>query len=452
MTTPRTAEDLATIFADHTVTLSRVVATFQRWLHLPDATPLLASLGALAANLMEGDPCWLILVAPPSTGKTEILGSFGCLPYVHSCATLTEAALLSGSPDREKAAGAKGGLLREIGDFGIIVCKDFGSVINMQRDTQSATLAALREVYDGSWTRHVGTNGGRTLHWQGKVGMIAGCTPTIDRQHSVMASMGERFLLCRLPIADEDAQAQRALDHVGHEGAMRLELSNAVRDLFGLTALDGTPLEATDREQLINLATLVVRCRSAVERDNYSRDIELIPDAEAPGRFVTTIARLLCGLRAIGADKETCWHVINKVALDSMPALRWTLIDVLANAVEPIDTTKIGIQTGYPSTTTRRALEDLTAHGVVRRHSQGQGKADLWELSEWTVKRLAAVNAPTEGVPEIPETVINPHRINNGKSGKVPLQLDPRSQAYIDGRRGAGTPAASSLAQNGGAR
>lgn len=103
------------------------------------------------------------------------------LPDVHQTSTLTEAALLSGTPRKEHAKGARGGLLPTIGEFGLIVCKDLTSMLSMHRDAQAEVLAALREVYDGEYTRHVGTEGGRKLSWSGKVGLLAGCTETIDR-------------------------------------------------------------------------------------------------------------------------------------------------------------------------------------------------------------------------------------------------------------------------------
>ena len=89
---------------------------------------------------------------------------------MHQAATLTEGALLSGTSKRETAARARGGRLREIGDFGILLVKDFGSILSLNKDTRGPILQGLREVYDGEWTRHVGTDGGRSLHWQGKIG------------------------------------------------------------------------------------------------------------------------------------------------------------------------------------------------------------------------------------------------------------------------------------------
>lgn len=161
----------------------------------------------------------------------------------------------------------------------------------MHRDQRAAVLAALREVYDGSWTRHVGTGGGRTLSWSGKVGLIAGCTPAIDGHHAVMSAMGERFVLVRLPrLSDEAqaAQAARALDHADRAEQMRRELSEAVAGLFAAGMGQPRPLDAEERGRLVSLATLAVRARSSVERDSYTREITLIPDSAhaASGRAV----------------------------------------------------------------------------------------------------------------------------------------------------------------------
>jgi hypothetical protein len=54
------------------MTVAEVVVAFRRWLHLPDARPLLAVLGTVAANRLEGDSIWLLLVGPPGGGKSEV--------------------------------------------------------------------------------------------------------------------------------------------------------------------------------------------------------------------------------------------------------------------------------------------------------------------------------------------------------------------------------------------
>lgn len=399
--------------------LDRVIDTFREWLHLPDFGALLAMLAAVAANRLLGDPVWLLLIGPPGGGKSELLGALSGLPDVHPAATLTEASLLSGTPKRESGEGAHGGLLRVIGNHGLIVCKDFGSVLSMNRDARAALLAALREIYDGSWTRHVGTDGGRTLAWQGKVGLIGGCTPSIDRHHTVMGAMGERFVLYRLPPVDGTELSHRALAHAGHEREMRRALSTAVNNLFMEPAGSARPLDAADRSRLVALAEFAVRARSAIERDSYTREVELIPEPEAPTRLVVVLATLLDGLDIVGADREQAWAVVTKAALDSMPALRRATLDHLHASAAGLDTTQAAVASGYPTTTARRALEELTAHGLVTRTQQGAGHADHWTLSEWARAKLDSIHA---SVPEKSESPItHPHRVYDDISGTPPV-------------------------------
>jgi hypothetical protein len=155
--------------------------------------PSIVTDGIKSSNRILRRSCGTI----PPNGPIRLVGSSDGYP------------LLSGASAKERASDAHGGLLKLVGEFGILMFKDFGSVLSMQRDSLAAVLAALREIYDGEWTRHLGTDAGRTLHWQGKMGLVAGCTPTIDRHHAVMGAMGERFVLYRPPCDDDDKPSRR---------------------------------------------------------------------------------------------------------------------------------------------------------------------------------------------------------------------------------------------------
>jgi hypothetical protein len=261
----------------------------------------------------------------------------------------------------------------------------------MHRDARAGVLAALREVYDGSWTRRLGTDGGRELTWSGKVGLIAACTPLIDSSHGVISSMGDRFVNYRLPDTDEDAQALAALDSIGNEDTMRAELGAATKAfLEGVQVPESMPtLTDVERRRLSALAGLTVRCRSAVERDPQRREIVQVPQPEAPARVVRVLAKILISLRLIGVPPPEDWAIIEKCALDCMPQVRRSVFDMLRPTTEPMETAEIALQIGYPTETARRALQDLAAHGVVTRESQGKGNADVWALSQWTRGRLA---------------------------------------------------------------
>jgi len=365
-------------------TLGEVVGTFRKWLHMPDPSPLYVNLAAVVANRMPGDPVWLLTVSVPGGGKTELLQSMTRLPNVYQAATLTEGALLSGTSKREKAADAKGGLLREIGDFGILLVKDFGSILALNKDTRGPILQGLREVYDGEWTRHVGTDGGRSLHWRGKVGLIGGATPAIDSHHGVMSILGERFVFYRLPELDENEHARGALKHIGQEDEMRGDLARAVQSLFLALTIPTTQPTMSDQERdwLILLSRMTARCRAPVLREAFTHEIEQIPGAEAPTRLVLVMAKLLTGLKVIGLPTGDAYDIIRHVALDSMPQLRRKILAYLWKAETWATTTEIATEVSTPTVTTRRAIEDLTCYAVIDRQPGGQGKADAWQLSD----------------------------------------------------------------------
>jgi hypothetical protein len=168
----------------HGSALRDLLSLFEAALHLPDTGYIEAALGTYAANLLPGDPVWLLICGPPSGGKGEAYSALASLPFIHAASTITEASLLSGTKSDEQTWDASGGLLKEMGPFGILLMKDFTSVLSQPRETRTAVLAALREIYDGSWVRRVGVDGGRCLSWKGKMGFIGAVTEAIDSHHS----------------------------------------------------------------------------------------------------------------------------------------------------------------------------------------------------------------------------------------------------------------------------
>jgi hypothetical protein len=256
--------------------------------------------------------------------------------------------------------------------------KDFGSVLSMRPDLKAETLAALREIFDNAWTRHLGTEGGRTLSWRGKVGLVFGCTGVIDSHYSVIGAMGDRFLLNRL--APCDGQFKRALKHSGRvTGQMRKELAEAVAHLFAGNRPEPQALSDEEFERLNRVVCLVVRLRGAVERDRMSREVEAIYGAEGTARLGLTLERLLAGLDTLGLDRATALNVVETIAMDSVPPIRRHAYEFLQD-IAPADseTAAVAKHMGLPTITVRRALEDLAAYGLVERTGQGPGKPDLW--------------------------------------------------------------------------
>jgi hypothetical protein len=105
----------------------------------------------------------VLVVGGSGAAKTETVAPLTGAGAVTISTITGEAALLSGTPAKSRAKHATGGLLRKVGPSGLLVVKDFTSILSMNRDTRALVLAALREIYDGHWTRNVGTDGGFTL-------------------------------------------------------------------------------------------------------------------------------------------------------------------------------------------------------------------------------------------------------------------------------------------------
>src|SRR6516225_2631936 len=222
--------------------IDETLAVFDRWLLLKDHVPILATLGTVSANMLAGDPVWLGLIGPSSCGKTEILDALSELPCVARVSTLSMPGLLSGTPRQQQSQGATGGLLRQIGNPGIIVCKEFSSILTMRPDMRTDLLNALREIYDGSWTRRIGSDGGKVLTWSGKIGFLFGCTEAIDTYHDAINNLGHRFLYSRVGLVRQ-GHLKKAIKHRGAGAAqMRKELAAAVSKLFVRPRLPFQPM------------------------------------------------------------------------------------------------------------------------------------------------------------------------------------------------------------------
>src|SRR5262249_38547842 len=77
---------------------------------------------------LTGDPLWLLLISGPGAAKTETVQALSACGAHITSTIASEGALLSASPQKNRAKKATGGLLRKIGDRGLLVIKDVTSI------------------------------------------------------------------------------------------------------------------------------------------------------------------------------------------------------------------------------------------------------------------------------------------------------------------------------------
>lgn len=375
--------------------LAEVHACYRRWLQLPDVEVVDTTLGAVAANMLDGDPLWLFLVAPPSGLKTELIRPLAALDAVYPLSNLTAQTLASGY-ERAKGAGEVSLLLKLDGK--ILTLKDFTTVLTMHRDKRGEILAQLREIYDGHYRKEFGN--GKVVDWSGKVGLIAGVTGVIDTQYTVNQVLGERFLLYRITPAEEMEVARSAMGQQGLEGTMRAELREVVAAFFAELVPLRVPIPESIAERLAALASFTARARSGVIWDGRG-EIEYVPEPEGPGRLAKQLATLARGLAVVRDTREVSeadYLTVYRVAEDTIPAQRKSVLAPLVTSPGTMETSAIAEASRYPTATARRYLQELAAMRLVDRLSGGQGRADRWRLSELALTLLDKA-APPEPMP-----------------------------------------------------
>jgi hypothetical protein len=333
------------------ITLPDVHAVFRRWLGNDyDLQALDAVLAAAISERLTGDPVWLLVISGAGNAKTETVSALrGAGATVISTIT-SDGALLSAST-APSAEASTGGLLRAIGTRGILVLKDFTSIISSDHHVRSSVLAALREVYDGAWIRNVGAGGGRTLAWSGRLILIGAVTTAYDAAHSVIATMGDRFVLVRIDSAlGRRASGMQAIRNVGSETQMRRELADAVGRLLAGAKLE-VALDESEICRLMALADIVTWSRTAVGSGGAHA-------LEAPTRYAKQLAQVVRGGVAIGMSREDAMRLAVRCARDSIPPQRLDiLLDIAAHpATNPSDVAR---RFAKPWTSIKREIDAL---------------------------------------------------------------------------------------------
>ncbi|WRO41620.1 putative toxin [Mycobacterium canetti] len=352
------------------ISLAEAHTVFRRWLGEDYDTDALDAVLATAAveRFTDGsDPVWLLIVSGPGAAKTETVQALSGTPNTHIVSAITsDAALLSGTAARQKTKDATGGLLRRIGGHGILVIKDVTSILSMHRDQRAKVLAALRETYDGYWSREVGVDGGRVLTWSGRITVIGAVTTAWDTAHAVVSAMGDRFLLIRIDSttsANRLAAGRRAVANTGDEPQMRAELAAAVAGVLAGSAAESTQVTDAEADAILAAADLVALGRTAVEHD-YRGDVVDAHAPEMPTRVGKQLTQIVRGAVAVGMDRPAALRLAIRCARDSMPPLRRAIIDDLA-AHPGATTQEVRRRLDRPRATVDRQLQALHMLGVV---------------------------------------------------------------------------------------
>lgn len=403
------------------VPLSDAHKVFRRWLGDDyDTDALNAVLAAAAVERLDGDPLWLLLISGSGNAKTETVQALDGIAAIITSTVSSPGALLSATAKRERAKDATGGLLRKLEPGGVLVIKDVTSILSMSGDMRAEVLGAFREVYDGRWSRNVGTDGGRTLEWAGRIALVGAVTTAWDKAHAAVASMGDRFVLIRMDSTKGRQEAGRkAIGNTGSELAMRMELAQAAAGV--LAGMTTTGITVTDDETgiLLAAADLVTLARTAVDYD-YRGDVIDAHAPEMPTRFAKQLTQAVRGGVAIGMGRADALRLAIRCARDSMPPLRLAIIDDLA-ANPDSATADVRKRLGKPRATVDRQLQALHMLGVLDCDEQ-EGEWAGRNTTRWYYRLSDGIEPTALDPKSVPDLATHAHKHNESRpeSGREP--------------------------------
>lgn len=142
---------------------------------------------ATAMSIDTERPVWLMIVAAPSSGKTEILNILSKVKQVHLLYNITPRFLFSGHRD------ARGGyMLRQVKKRGVLLFPDFTTILSMNSRARNEIFNQLRVIYDGKAGLGTGIDEGKAKTWTGMDTVISNVTESIERIKNRQSDMGKR--------------------------------------------------------------------------------------------------------------------------------------------------------------------------------------------------------------------------------------------------------------------
>lgn len=358
-----------------------IASHLEKWFYQPDLQALEIILSVAYAHNFPGKgekPVWIFVIGASGSAKTSIVPDVleAGFSNVTVASEISDKTFLSGFQPRgrevkgrgTKKAGSKKAkdysMLSRMGESAILCFKDFTTFISLDHQKRASIAAQLREIWDGKTSKDVGSHD-EQIKWEGKLTIIACATRRLEKAWSVYRSMGDRFLTVRWLAGDPIETAAAAAKQQGHVEEISAGLKRAVKDF--LNTRYHTPPPDTEKTGLVYLARLVAWVRTQVERSG--KEIVDIDEEEMPTRLNMALARVAQAHASLFNHEqveEEDLAAARRVALDTIPSRRRTLIELLPAPPEELSLADIIDQTGLHANIIKTTMEELEAIGVVR--------------------------------------------------------------------------------------
>jgi hypothetical protein len=337
----------------------------------PEIDVLKCAAAVAVAYALDGeDPLWAVIIGPSSGMKTEIIDLHKLLADA-TPDEITRAGLLNWGKagDHVKQMG----LLSRIPEHSFVTVADFSTVVTMgDREARGRIFSALRRVYDGALSREIAGGADAELEWHGHLTLLMAATPVFDSHSSAEASLGERWLLYRLPEAETERSLSKSRYVCNRKDLsfFRRQAQETMR-LAVESARENIPEHLSDDsiDRLAHAATLCAYIRTGVPFEGQGKYRVVMGEVspEEPTRLVGQLDRLARCLMALGEEERVAVDMAVKTATDSVPRTRMAAMrHVIENGETSVRSLQAALKRGN-FYSCRWELEALDAIGLVER-------------------------------------------------------------------------------------
>lgn len=349
---------------------NEVIASYRKWLWLPDPTVIDFMFGVIVANRFQGDMIWGFIVGPSGCGKSELLMSIVDAPGIYTTTSMSPRSLISGAPG---IGGADPSLIPRLHGK-VLNLKDFTAVLGMTQNDREQVFSVFRDAYDGACGWDFGN--GIIRQYNSRFGIISGVTPSIEMFTEDQTALGERFLRFPFPmprtLEEKIELASRAKANQKNKTTMQTELNTVGKAVlnFDFGSEPHVP-EEIDRK-ILYCAQYTALMRSTVPRDKFTREITHRPFTEIATRLTTQYYKLCQGIGAFRRKKEVGpeeYDIIRRIALGTVPSRMEAFVRSMfeTGPEKTYSTTTIGTLIDLPGAVATRIAENLLSIKAIRK-------------------------------------------------------------------------------------
>lgn len=347
-----------------------------KWFYFTDDEIVDVMLAGLIGEKIEGEPLWIFVIAPPGALKTETLRAFAESKDFYPLSDLTSKSFVSGltigkGKERRKVSD----LLPEL-DGKVLIFKDFTTILEKGKEERAEIFAQLREIYDGSFAKKVGTMD-ETIRYDARFGLVAGVTPVIDKYWKMTQQLGERFIKIRWT-EDIKKTTTRARQTEGKERSFRKKIQEIAMGFITNLDFSVTPTFDDEKfgEEIDKIAEFVAVARTPVAIQDSRTEFyhDFIPTPERPTRLVKQFKKASKCLALIRGKKEVTQDELNtilRIAKDTIPQERLKILQAIEKNHQNVYGCPRSIivrEVKLPESSIRRILAQMKMLDLVTEH------------------------------------------------------------------------------------